>query len=99
MEGASSLIVPNFLQARSLLGLRRLCLKNNISKGKMYKYFDFQYDQNTKKYICFYEEKVNIFIPNKLLEEGKEKKVDKFLEEFKEWEKIPTHVNMISLKK
>lgn len=82
MQGENSLVVPNFLRAGSLKGLVRLCLKNNIAKGVKFHYFDFQ--KHDGKWICFYEEKVSIFIPNKLLrEESKDEKMDTFLEEYK----------------
>jgi hypothetical protein len=39
----NSFRIPNYITARSLLGLRRLMLQNNLRNGKEYSYFDIQF--------------------------------------------------------
>jgi hypothetical protein len=47
-------LIPNFLEARSLKGLRALMLKNNLAKGKAFRYFDIQKDGTN--WIAFFLE-------------------------------------------
>ena len=62
MKSGNALVVPNFLKAGSLAALRRLCLKNNVKKGKQFHYFDIQYIEKERKWVCFYEEEVKLTI-------------------------------------
>lgn len=47
--------VPQYLAAGSPEGLRRLCLRNNLKKGRYYNYFAIQF-VNGKWYAWYYED-------------------------------------------
>ena len=51
--------IPKHLKASSPKGLEVLMLKNNARLGYGVEYFDFSYDTNTKKWVCWYVDSHN----------------------------------------
>lgn len=62
MVESSSRLIPNYITARSLPGLRRLMLTNNARRGYFYKYFDIQFvTEGSKQYwVAFYYDEVKL---------------------------------------
>jgi len=52
---ASAGLIPNFIKAKSEIGLRRLMLEINLKNQAMHKFFDIQY-VNGYWYAWFYQE-------------------------------------------
>lgn len=54
--------VPNFITAKSLTGLRRFMIENNVKKKITFKYFDIQQSKNSRgqlEWVAFYYENLN----------------------------------------
>jgi hypothetical protein len=54
MAAARPSEIPQFITARSKLGLRRLMLKTNVKLKMTVQYFDIQQDLVTKEWVAWY---------------------------------------------
>lgn len=54
-------MIPNFIVARSPLGLRQLMLRTNAKSGAFLKWFDIQFTNG--KWIAWYYSEVTAFDP------------------------------------
>lgn len=60
--------IPNYLKARSLVGLRRLMLRNNARHGCYFPYFDIQFVQGY--WYAFFFQSIENALEKGQLEDG-----------------------------